>query len=76
MLQDAVKARIQQGICGGLTKNQRDVVIKWIDFLLDPNRLNPSTDNEKRGVQDLGTHLGKNKPLLNYIRKATINCPP
>ncbi len=73
-VENAVKARIQSGICGVLRKDQRDAVVEWINFLIDPKSLNPTTADDKGAVGEINSHFGDKKTFLEDIRKIVQNC--
>jgi hypothetical protein len=62
----AALERIRGFSCGVLSQSQRDRVIEWIPFLLDPNSLNPSTTAEKTTVTLINNDF---TPLKDFLKE-------
>jgi hypothetical protein len=62
----AALARIYQFSCSALKQSQRDAVIEWVGFLLNPNSLNP-TQADKPVVTLINNDFSPIKPFLNDV---------
>jgi hypothetical protein len=72
----AMTARMRTVICGSLEKARRETLVSWIDVLLDPDSLHPTSPSEKLGLQNLRADFSKAKSMLKEIKNIAQSCKP
>jgi len=69
-----LKTRARAFICGGLAKPEREVLVRWLDVLIDPEALSPQTSAEKAQIANVRAEAKKQTALLKEIRRIAVTC--
>lgn len=74
-VKQAALARIRRVVCNSLVQSQRDTLIAWIEFLLKPDSLNPTTA-DKDTVKLVSSFFTGKEDFLKQVREqAKLKCP-
>lgn len=74
--QTAARERIRRVVCNSMVQSQRDSLIAWIDFLLKPDSLNPTTTSEKETAKLVSAFFKGKEDFLKQVRdQAKLKCP-
>jgi hypothetical protein len=72
----AALERIRRVVCNSMAQSQRDSLIAWIDFLLKPDSLNPTTVADKDTVKLVTSFFTGKEDFLKQVRdQAKLKCP-